>query len=130
MKIPKQARRQARQLFRVCRPQGLLEDTRVRAAVTAVLARRPRGFEAVLAEFQRLVKLDLARRSARVESPAPLAPEFQGRIKANLAQRYGAGLMIEFALNPALLGGLRIRVGSDVYDGSILARLSALEQAL
>ena len=117
-------------MFRVCRPQGLLEDTRVRAAVTAVLARRPRGFEAVLAEFQRLVKLDLARRSARVESPAPLAPEFQGRIKANLAQRYGAGLMIEFALNPALLGGLRIRVGSDVYDGSILARLSALEQAL
>ena len=107
MKIPKQARRQARQLFRACRPKGLLEDERVRGAVTAVLARR----------------------SARVESPAPLSPEFQERVKANLAGRYGPGLMIEFASNPALLGGLRIQVGSDVYDGSVRGRLTALEQS-
>jgi F-type H+-transporting ATPase subunit delta len=38
-------------------------------------------------------------------------------------------LNISFVQNPALLGGLRIRVGSDVYDGSVRARLESLREA-
>jgi F-type H+-transporting ATPase subunit delta len=46
-----------------------------------------------------------------------------------LSRIYGQGLNISFAQNPALLGGLRIKVGSDVYDGSVEARLQSLAES-
>jgi F-type H+-transporting ATPase subunit delta len=48
-------------------------------------------------------------------------------IKNNLARRYGPGLNVSFWVNPELIGGVRIKVGSDVYDGSVAARLAALD---
>jgi F-type H+-transporting ATPase subunit delta len=45
-----------------------------------------------------------------------------------LVQEYGQGLNTTFAENPELIAGMRIRVGSDVYDGSVRSRLEALEQ--
>ena len=45
-----------------------------------------------------------------------------------LVKRYGAGLNFTFRQNPALIGGMRIQVGSDVYDGSIQSRLAQLEE--
>jgi len=107
---------------------GLLDDNRVRQAVTQVIAKKPRRYVAILAQFHRLVKLDVARRTARVESTAPLPPELQAGVTQQLGKVYGAGLSISFAQNPALIGGLRVKVGSDVYDGSVQARLSALAE--
>ena len=126
MKISKQARRDAKQLFRSCHPDGLLDEGKVRQAVQAVVAQKPRGYAAILSHFHRLVKLDIERRAARVESATGLTPGQQAAIQQNLANRYGAGLNIAFGQNPALIGGLRIKVGSDVYEGSIQARLNAL----
>ena len=42
---------------------------------------------------------------------------------------YGPGISTSFAHNPALIGGMRIHVGSDVYDGSVRAGLDALEKS-
>ena len=78
---------------------------------------------AILSHFHRLVKLDIERRSARVESAVAASEALQASVKANLAQRYGQGLNVTFAVNPALIGGLRVKVGSDVFDGSVKARL-------
>lgn len=127
MKTSKQARREAKGLFQSCLVNGLLDEHRVRQAVRTVIAKRPRGYLAMLSYFERLVKLDLARRSARVESPADLTPAIQAAIRASLARRYGPGLSFSFVPNPALIAGLRVRVGSDVYDGSIRGRLAALQ---
>jgi F-type H+-transporting ATPase subunit delta len=129
MKIKKQERREAKELFRSCVSNGLLDEGRVRQAVSAVLSQKPRGYVAILTHFQRLVKLDLDRRTAKVESAAALAPQDQAAIQASLARKYGAGLSLSFAQNAALLGGLRVQVGSDVYDGSIRARLEALRES-
>jgi len=130
MKISKQARRDAKQLFNACKANGVLDENRVRQSVSAVIAKKPRGFEAILSHFQRLVKLDIERRSARVESAVPASETLQQSVKANLAQRYGQGLSVTFAVNPSLIGGLRVQVGSDVYDGSVKARLAELEAAM
>jgi F-type H+-transporting ATPase subunit delta len=127
VKITKQARREAKELFRTCVVNGLLDDQRVRQAVQNVIARKPRGYMGILTHFQRLVKLDVARRSARIESAIPLAPQLQADVQGHLTRRYGPGLSFAFAQNPALIGGMRIQVGSDVYDGSVQARLAALE---
>jgi F-type H+-transporting ATPase subunit delta len=129
MKISKQAKRDAKQLFRSCRPDGLLDEGKVRQAVQAVVARKPRGYAAILSHFHRLVKLDIERRAARVESATGLTPAQQAAVQQNLSSRYGAGLNVSFGLNPALIGGLRVKVGSDVYDGSIQARLNALAES-
>ena len=128
MKISKQARRDGKQLFRCCTINGLLDENRVRQAVTAVIAQKPRGYVAILSQLERLVKLDIERRTAKVESATVLSPEQQAAVKADLGKKYGAGLNISFADNPALLGGLRIKVGSDVYDGSVRARLENLRE--
>jgi F-type H+-transporting ATPase subunit delta len=129
MKVSKQARRDAKQLFRSCVAGGLLDEKRVRQVVQEVIARQPRGYMGILSHFQRLVKLDVERRTARVESAAPLPPALQNRVNEQLNRLYGAGLAISSAENRALIGGVRIKVGSDVYDGSVQARLNALAES-
>ena len=128
MKITKQARRDAKDLFRAAQVNGVLDDNRARQVVDAVLATKPRSYMAILSHFQRLVKLDIDRRSARVESVIALDDAQQSGVKATLTRRYGAGLNFTFQQNPALIGGMRIQVGSDVYDGSIQSRLAQLQE--
>jgi F-type H+-transporting ATPase subunit delta len=127
MKISKQARRDAKQLFRSTRVNGVLDEGKVRQVVQQVIALKPRSYVATLTHFQRLVRLDLDRRTAVVESATPLAQDFQQKVTSNLAVKHGPGLQVSFVTNPALIGGLRIKVGSDVYDGSVQGRLANLE---
>jgi F-type H+-transporting ATPase subunit delta len=129
MKASKQAKREAKQLFRSCLVNGLLDDNRVRQIVQQVLEAKPRGYMPILSHFQRLVKLDVDRRAAKIESAVPLAQDMQARLQADLTRLYGAGLTMSFTQNAALIGGLRIKVGSDVYDGSVQARLTALQES-
>ena len=71
MKISKQARRDARELFRSCMVQGALDENRVRQAVAGRRSeQKPRGYIAILSHFQRLVRLEVARRT-RDASKAP-----------------------------------------------------------
>ena len=129
MKISKRAQRDARQLFRSCQVNGLLDENRVRQAVALVLAEKPRRYIEILSRLYRLVKLDLERRTARVESAASLPADLQTDVANRIKKIYGEGVILTFDRNPALIGGLRVKVGSDVYDGSIQARLNALAES-
>jgi F-type H+-transporting ATPase subunit delta len=128
MKITKQARREAKELFRSTFVNGVMDEGKVRTAVGKVLEVKPRGFVGILEHFKRLVKLEQDRRAAKVESAVALTPEQQSGVAASLQKLYGNGLNLSFEVNPALVGGLRVRVGSDVYDGSVAARLRQLEE--
>ena len=130
MKRTKQARRDAKQLFRLCLANGLLDESRVRQVVQRVSETRKRNRFNVLLEFQRLVRLDCARHTATVASATPLPPGMQASLQAGLSRVYGPGLNTSFSHNLALIGGMRIKVASDVYDGSIQGRLAALEVRL
>jgi F-type H+-transporting ATPase subunit delta len=127
MKISKLARREAKLLFRTCFVEGALDEGRVRELVSRVLTARPRGYFAILSHFQRLLKLYLDQRAARVDSALPLSGEQQTTVQNALTRLYGPGLSLAFNVNPALIGGLRVQVGSDVFDGSIRTRLKELE---
>ncbi len=128
MKTSKQARREAKRLFRACVQGELLDEKRVREVVSRVIELKPRGYLGILSHFQRLVKLDVERRNARVESAIPLTPDLEASIRQKLTGLYGPGLSFSFSQNPNLLGGVRIKVGSDVYDGSVQARLNLLQE--
>lgn len=130
MKISKQAKRRARALFKEVHANGVLDENRLLQAVQLTTQQKPRGYLAVLVHLQHLTKLDVENRTARIESATPLDAQTEAAVKEKLAQRYGAGLHTSFHVNPALLGGLRIRVGSDVYDGTVAGRLKQLEDNL
>jgi F-type H+-transporting ATPase subunit delta len=127
MRISKQAKREAKELFRVCQVEGLLDEARVRLVVSRVLDGKPRGYLGTLHYFQRLVKLEMERRTARVESAGELPADLREMVQGSLEKRYGRGLQVNFAVQPELVAGMRIRVGSDVFDGSVSGRLQDLK---
>ncbi len=128
MKTARQTKREAKRLFRFCLVNGLLDEARTRQVVQRIIDARRRGGLALLSHFQRLVKLDSARHTAEVESAMPLPEDLRASVQAGLARVYGPGISPSFAHNPGLIGGMRIKVGSDVYDGSVRARLAELEK--
>ncbi len=129
MKINRRARRGARRLYRACVVDGLLDEARVRQVAEGVAGAGTRGSLAVLSHFRRLVGLDLDRHSAVVESAAPLPPDLRASVEAGVARLYGPGVSTSFTDNPALIGGMRVRIGSDVYDGSVRTALLNLEES-
>ena len=129
MKATKQLRREAKQLFRLCLVKGLLDEVRVRQVVQRVLEGKRRGSLALLSHFQRLVKLERSQHMAEVDSATPLPADLRARVLSNLERVYGPGVSTAFVHRPALIGGMRIKVGNDVYDGSVRARLATLQKS-
>ena len=131
MKISKDAARSARQLFRACiDAEGRLHGSRVKNVVKLLAEKKPRHYLATISAFQRLVRLEVEKRTATVESVAPLSAELQGQLRSDLQKKYGADLTCEFSINPELIGGLRVKVGSHVWDGSVRAKLQALGDSI
>jgi len=127
MKTARQIERDAKHLYRLCLVDGSLDENRVRKIIRKVLESKRRGWVALLSHFERLVRLDCSQRTAKVESATPLPADFRASVGADLERVYGPKLSISFAHKPALIGGMRIKVGSDVYDNSVKAKLAALE---
>lgn len=130
MKISKEARRISRQLVKTCMVDGKLDDSRVRSVVAKVIEAKPRAYIGILENFQRLVAAEIDRNKAIVESATALDDATRASLQSSLTQKYARPLALEFQVNPELLGGLRVKVGSDVWDGSVKARLEALQSAL
>jgi F-type H+-transporting ATPase subunit delta len=130
MKSSRKIQRAARRLFRLCVVDGSLDEARARTVAQRIAASgRGRSFP-ILWNFLRLLRIELSRCTALIESAEVLPDDIRRDVTARLAVAYGAGLKTTFAVNPALVGGMCIRVGSDVYDGSVRARLAALEARL
>ena len=129
MQPNKQSKREAKRLFRMCLAGDALDEDRARRTAREVAAGGARDRLAVLAHFLRLVKLDLAMRSAKVESATALPEDVRAELAAALARRYGPGLTTTFTERPSLIGGVRMQVGCDVYDRSVRAGLAALEKS-
>ena len=130
MKISKEARRTSRQLFRVCMVDGKLDENRVRSVVEQVTAGKPRGYLAILEAFAGQVRAEVERQRAIVECATELDGHLKDQLKSSLSKKYGRDLELEFVSKPELLGGVRVRVGSDVWDGSVKARLESLKAQL
>ncbi len=129
MKISRQAQREAKQLFQACHVEGNLNDDRARETVKLLVEKKPRDFVAILSNLHRLIKLDLQRRTADVQSAIGLNDNQQTEVRENLAKIYGNNLNYTFTENSELLGGMRLKVGSDVFDGSVRTRLTNLEES-
>tara|TARA_B100000686_G_C16231476_1_gene685089 strand:+ start:165 stop:557 length:393 start_codon:yes stop_codon:yes gene_type:complete len=126
MKGGKQSRRDAKQLFKSCQVNGQLDEDRARQAVTLLIERKPRGYFGTLQELQRLVKLDVNSRSASVESAVDLTEGQKQSVSESLGRMKGSDVAVEFTKNAELIGGMRVKIGDDVFDGSVKTRLTRL----
>ena len=130
MKINREIRRVSREMLRASFTDGQLDRGKISSLVQSLVEKKPRHHIAILENYKRLVRLEVEKRHARIESAGELAPDVRSQIVASLQRKYGSELTTEFVVSQELLGGLRIRVGSDVWDGSVRNRLERLEQNL
>lgn len=130
MKISKETRQLSRGLLRASFIDGQLDKGRIAALVKSLVEKKPRNYIKVLESFQRLLRLEVEKRHATIESASELSPDVSSQIVSDLKRKYGNELTSEFLVNGNLIGGMRIRVGSDVWDGSVRNRLQRLQQQL
>lgn len=129
MKLTREARRQAKELFALTIVDGRVDADRLTKVADGVIASKPRHYVGILKELSRLVRLEVAKTHAVVESAAALAASEASAIETSLHDRFGR-ISTEFRTNPALLGGVRVRIGSDVWDGSVRSRLESLKSQI
>jgi F-type H+-transporting ATPase subunit delta len=124
---------------------GRTESLKAIEAAAEALGLDPlaKNFLGVLARNRRLSKLGdvirafemLAARhrgevTAEVVSAHPLSDDQIEAIKTNLRARTGSDIAVDLAVDPSILGGLVVKVGSRMIDGSIRTKLNNLAQAM
>ncbi len=130
MKLSKESRKISKALFRSSFTDGMLDEAKVRNIVDSVIEAKPRHYFDVLKNFQRLVRLEMQKHQATIQSAEPLSASIGKKVEADLRAKHGRDLNIEYKVNPALIGGIRIQIGSNVWDGSVQARLARLKEQL
>lgn len=106
--------------------------SQVTARLLGAAVRMPRG-RSLDAVAEGLAELAAARRDryvAHVTAPTPLDAEQEERLASALSRVYGRGISLQVEVDPDLLGGLVVRVGEEVIDGSVSNRLDRARQRL
>jgi F-type H+-transporting ATPase subunit delta len=130
MKINKETRQLSKELLRASFTDGQLDAGRISSLLKSLIEKKPRHYIQVLEAYHRLIRLEVEKRTATIETATELSPDAGQQLVGNLKRRYGNDLTARFVVNPELLGGMRIRVGSDVWDSSVRNRLQRLQQQL
>ena len=131
MQIPKAARKSARELFdSALGEDGRPDPTKALAVADLLIKAAPRHSVQILKEFTRLVRLETARHHAVIESATPVDETTLDSLRASLSRRDGGEVTVETKVTPSLIGGTKIRLGSEVWDATVLARLLSLKSAL
>ncbi len=92
--------------------------------------RRLSQIGAIVRAFNSLAARHRGEITAEVTSAHPLDAGQADALKANLRARYGTDIAVESRVDPAILGGLVVKVGSQMIDGSIRTKLNTLAQAM
>ena len=102
---------------------GKVRPATLRLATEAVVAPRGRSLDRALGDFVRLAAERRQRLVAVVWSAVRLTEEQTNELTRALSRLYGRDIQLQVAVEPSLLGGLTVRVGDEVIDGSVLSRL-------
>jgi F-type H+-transporting ATPase subunit delta len=126
----KQIQTLARQLFKLSFDHGALSADRVAGVLAYVEKTRPAHATAVLKAYHRLVAAEVARNRALVEHAGAVNDAMLATIAAAMTRKYSRPITPVAQRNDALLAGLRIRVGDDLYESSVAGQLAALSAAV
>jgi F-type H+-transporting ATPase subunit delta len=110
--------------------EGKASEVTIRLVEFAVAGFGGRSFDAAL---ERLVELTAARRDrevAYVRVAAPLTEQQEERLISRLSGIYGRQISLQVVVDEAVIGGATVKVGDDLYDGSVARRLDQARSAL
>lgn len=126
MRASKQSQKFARQLFSLSLADGQVSVERVEGVLAYLSKHPPRQLLAVLRRYQRLVGTQLAKNRALVEHAGPVDDGVLRAIETAFARNYQRPITAAARPAPALIAGLRIRVGDDLYESSVASQLAVL----
>ncbi len=107
-----------------------MNEKHLKVAIKKLAEEKPRDYRGMLQALRRLLRAELAKKQVTVESAVELNETTSNKVKKSLKGQYGKDLNFDFKVTPELLGGMRIRVGNDLFDGSVKARLERLQESL
>ena len=103
-----------------------MDSAKIKSLVNEIVAAKPRRYLDILRNYQQLIRKETEKSHAVIESAAPLDAQTNSRILNELRKKHGEDLTTEFKVSPELIGGFRIKIGNDVWDGSVSHRLDRL----
>jgi len=109
---------------------GKAKPVTVRLVEVALAGFGGRSFDGALTRLVELAADRRDRQVAYVTVAAPLTDEEERRLGTKLAELYGREISVKQLVQPEILGGMSVRVGSDLYDGTVLRRLTDTRNAL
>ena len=109
---------------------GKVTDTSLRLITQAAVHPRGRSLDASLTEYARLAAEWRQRLIAVVRVAVPLSDSERDRLATALAAAFGHGVHLDVLLDPGVLGGISVRIGDELIDGSVASRLAALRRQL
>ena len=128
MKTNKQTKLLAKQLFKLSLVDGTVSPEQVTGVLGWIEKHSPRHALALLKAYHRLVATELAKSRALVEHGGPVTDATLRAIETAMSRRYQRTVTAVPRPNPRLLAGLRVRIGSDVYESSVAGQLALLAQ--
>lgn len=126
----KQVQLLARQFFKLSVVDGTLSAERVAGVLEYIEKHRPANPLAVLKAYHRLVAAEFARGQAVVEHAGAINASALAAIAAAMTKKYGRPVSAVAKPAPALLAGMRVRVGDDTYESSVAGQLATLAAAV
>ncbi|RME73505.1 MAG: hypothetical protein D6781_00245 [Verrucomicrobia bacterium] len=119
----------ARQLFKLSFEDGQLSEERINGVLAWIDKHRPVNATAILRAYKHLVNTEIARNRAIIEFAGDLEPEAFTRIAEAMSRRYNRKVTPAPVACPDLIAGVRVRVGCDIYENSIVSQLAKLSAA-
>ena len=126
MSAPKKIRATAKQLLALSLEGGQLSEPKVRAVLDWFAQKPPAHAAATLREYHRLVEREVARSRARIEFAGALASGAVASIITELSRIYHRPISATTVENPALIAGVRVSIGDDVFERSVAGQLEKL----
>ncbi len=126
MRADKKTKALAKQLFKLSLVNGVVSPEQVTGVLGYIEKNVPRHALALLQLYQRAIATELAKSSAVVEHAGPISDTTLKSIEAAMSKKYSRPVVATAKPNPKLLAGLRVRVGSDVYESTVAGQLATL----
>lgn len=126
MAADKQTKLLAKQLFKLSLVHGAVSPEQVTGVLGWVEQHSPRRPVALLKAYHHRIAIELAKSRAEVEHAGPVSDATLRQIETAMSKRYSRPVTASARPNAKLLAGLRVRVGSDVYESSVAGQLATL----